>query len=231
MWDGRLRLEPDWRHEIARWTGVVPDAAAPSGVAIEPVEGTERASLANAAAAAFAGSPDFFAVSDERCRQRLAEGIAEALDLEPEWVRRAQRLARAEEGVVGLLLLREVEGGVTLETVGVRPGWRRRGLGAAMLQAVLGALPDGVDVRSCWLIANRESGAWHRSVGFDVLPTSVSLHAHRIAERWTSGPPTLGDLTRLRDEVRAREGHERDGRAPDPFAFARPIHRRPTGVG
>ena len=144
-------------------------------------------------------------------------------------MRRAHHVALDADGeAVGLLLLREVRGGVALDTVGVVPRVRRRGVSAALLAAALAALPE-VEVRSSWLIANRESAAWHARCGFETVPTSVSQRS-RLAAEWWRDRATLGERMAAEDDLREREAAEREGRAPDPFSFARPIHRPPSGV-
>ena len=230
-WGGRLRLEPDWRSETARYVGPLEGCATPPGVQIGRVSGRDVEDATDAADEAFADGPDFFCFPVNTRKNDLRRGIEDAVTLEPSWVRRAQRIARGRGGeVVGLLLVREVAGGVVLETVGVLPTWRRRGLAAAMLGQALAALPAGTEVRSGWLVANRESEAWHRRVGFEVVPTSVSAQSRVSVAAWDlgAGRGTKEDLARARAEVERLREAEEAGRAPDPFAFTRPVHRRPT---
>ena len=229
-WGGRLQLEPDWRSEVARYVGPNVERATPPGVLIQGIEEADIEAAADAADEAFADGPDFFRFPMDTRRNDLRRGVEDAVTLEPPWVREAQRVAHGRGGeVVGLLLVREVEGGVVLETVGVRPAWRRRGLAAAMLGEVLATLPVGTEVRSGWLIANRESGGWHRRVGFETIPTSVSAGSRLSVVRWDvgAGRATVEDLRRADAEVERLRDAEMTGRLPDPFALVSPIHRRP----
>ena len=229
-WGGRLRLEPDWRSEAARYVGPLVGCVTPPGVQIGQVDEQDVDAATDAADEAFADGPDFFRFPTDTRQGDLRRGIEDAVRLEPPWVRRAQRIARGPGGeVIGLLLVREVEGGVVLETVGVRPAWRRRGLAAAMLGEVLAALPVGTEVRSGWLIANRESEAWHRRVGFETIPTSVSAGSRLSVVRWDvgAGRATVEDLRRTTAEVERLRDAEMAGHLPDPFALVTPIHRRP----
>ena len=228
--DGRLRLEPDWQYHVARWTGAPGPAAPPrSGVSVGRATAADVDGLTDAADAAFTDGPDFFRWPAAKRRASLRQSIEDALTLEPAWVAAAHRVARDCDGAaVGLLLVREVAGGVTLETVGVRPGWRRGGLAAEMFRSAVMALPEGTEVRSAWLVANRESEAWHRGVGFEVVPTSVSERSRTRAEMWARRVPVLSDEGQaVEAEIRRLEEAEREGRAPDPSVFARPVHRRP----
>ena len=227
-WDGRLRLEPDWRYEVARWTGPLPDATPPrADVRLGPSDAASVESLADLADQAFAHGPDFFGAPDMGRWKHLYDAVADALDLEPDWVRRAGRAAWSTDGdPVGLILTREVDGGVTLDTTAVRPDWQWRGVGSSLLAGVVEALPDATDLRSAWLIANRESAGWHARNGFQTVPTSVSRRSRLTAEMWGRRAPLRARIE-AEPAIREQENAERDGRAPDPFTFARPIHRRP----
>ena len=227
LWDGQLRIEPDWRYEVARWVGPVPEAMSPrADVRLGPPDSASVESLADLADRAFARSPDFFAAPEASRWNHLHGSIKDALDLEPDWVRRLGRVARsADRYVVGLVLTREVEGGVTLDTVAVHPDWQRRGVGSSLLAGVRQALPDGVDLRSAWLVANRESARWHLSNGFHILPTSVSQRSRLAAEMWAERA-TLRTRIEAEQAIREQEDAEREGRVPNPLTFARPIHRR-----
>ena len=233
-WGGRLRLEPDWRYEAARYVGPLAERPTPPGIDIGEVREGEVDAATDAADEAFADGPDFFRFPVDTRWNDLRRGIEDAVSLEPRWVRRAQRIARGRGGaVVGLLLVREVVGGVVLETVAVRPAWRRRGLAAAMLRQALAILPDGTEVRSGWLVANRESGVWHRSVGFETIPTSVSAGSQLSVIRWDvgAGRATIEDPRRATADVDRLREDEEAGTAPDPLALVTPVHRRPRSVG
>ena len=226
--DGRLCLEPDWRYEVARWTGPLPEATSPrADIQLNPTDAASAEGMVDLADQSFAQSPDFFAVPDARRWEHLSKSVADALDLEPAWVRRVGRTAWSTDGdLVGMILTREVEGGVTLDTVAVHPDWQRRGVGSSLLAAVVEALPDATDLRSAWLIANRESARWHARNGFKTVPTSVSRRSRLTAETWRRRAP-LRSRIEAEPAIREQEDAERDGRAPDPFTFARPIHRPP----
>lgn len=230
-WDDRLRLEPDWRYEIARWTRLALDHPAPPGVRTERLTADDLDAAVDAADSAFADGPDFLHWPTSERRRHLWKAVADALYLEPPWVRVAHRLARESGGaVVGLLLVREVAGGVCLDTVGVVPAWRRRGLAAAMFIEAVEALPEATEVRSGWLVANRESGVWHRRVGFEVLPKSVSMQSHVSVARWDlgAGRGTREAVAEAQADVERLREAEEAGRSPDPFTFTRSVHRRPT---
>lgn len=221
---GRLALEPDWRHTVARLVGPRSEPCALPGIVLSKPTLVDAEDALRVADEAFRASPDFFGFPPETQRAALAEGINDALRLEPVFTALAHRIARTDVGeAVGLLLVREVMGGVALNTVAVRPAWRRRGLAAAMLAEALRALPAGVDVRSQWLVANRESAAWHARVGFEPIETSISMQSAATARRWAEGGgwQTDPEVQRLRDAEQA-------GEAPDPFSFADPIHTRRT---
>ena len=150
---------------------------------------------------------------------------------EPDWRYRAARWTAPLPDVSdleGVVLEAATESDLdALETVRVRPRGRRQGIAAAMLKTVLEAAD--VEVRSNWLVANRESGAWHRSVGLEVVPISVSMPSESTAERWANGE-TSGSLLGIRDHVLAQRRPEDKGLSPDPFAFAQPVHRRAAAV-
>ena len=226
--DGQLRLEPDWRYEIARWTGPLLAPTFPhADVRLGPADAASAESLADLADQAFAHGPDFFGAPDMGRWKHLYDAVTDALDLEPDWVRRAGRTAWSTDGyLVGMILTREVEGGVALDTVAVRPDWQRCGVGSSLLAGVVKALPEAVELRSAWLIANRESGEWHTRNGFQTIATSVSRRSRLTAEMWGNGA-TLRARMEAEPEIREQEDAERNGHRPDPFTFARPIHRRP----
>ena len=94
LWDGRLRLEPDWRYEVARYVGPVPEAEAPAGAAVRPVDSGDANALVDAADAAFANGPDYFGFPLGVRRRQLREAVEDALGLEPAWIRRAHRTAQ-----------------------------------------------------------------------------------------------------------------------------------------
>lgn len=228
-WDGRLRIEPDWRYQVARWTQTLRRPAGRlTNVSIHPPAARDLDDLANVADISFENGPDFFRWPLDKRRASLRQSVEDALTLEPDWVLSAHQVAWDRSGVaVGLLLVREVEGGVTLETVGVRPGRRRAGLAAEMFRSAARALPVGTEVRSAWLVANRESAAWHQRVGFETIPTSVSARSALRAAQWTDRTGIASETRQAAEaEIRQLEEDERAGRAPDPFT--RPIHCGPS---
>lgn len=233
-WDDVLHLEPDWQYEAARYVGPTPDGETPRGITIEEATGTDLDAFLDLADDAFRDSPDFFRCPDEIRRRQLRTAVEDAAVGEPDWIRRAQRVARARTGqLVALLLLREVDGGVALDTVGTHPAWRRHGLATTLLRDAMHALPVGVEVHSAWLVANRERGVWHRGSGFERLPTSVSEASRLLAARWAchAGHATRAEVDDVAAHVERLRETEADGRAPDPFTYTRPVHRRRPAVG
>ena len=157
----------------------------PEGVEVEPAADTPVEPLESLWVNAFARTPDYYGWAVSDIRDDAQESLA-ALPEEPRSLHQASLVARWKGDHVAALLVNQDKTRPLIDVLCVRRDLRRRGLAEALAHRVAHRLEEtaegGADPVLCsgYLLANRQSAAWHKLAGFIELPDwLVRTHRYR----------------------------------------------------
>jgi GNAT superfamily N-acetyltransferase len=187
-WDGHAHLTPRQDHVHVRaglrepWVAAV----APAHLFVHPVNPSDERGLVDAFIETFEDGVEFCDWPAEKIHEHARSNIADYFaGRRGESLPEASRLALGgEKQIIGAALLNEREAGPTLDLLMVRPGFRRRGIARALVEAGVETLHEqGVSgaLRSAYHVANEESTRWHRAFGFEEEP---DLHLARLRQTY-----------------------------------------------
>ena len=203
------------------------DPALPEDVEVESAAEAPAGDLGSLWVNAFARTPDYYGWAVEDIRDD-ARGSLDTLFGEEKALHPASLVAHWKGDIVAALLVNWDKTRPLIDVLCARPDLRRRGLAGALVHRVARRLKEeGVEDRmtlcSGYLLANRESAAWHEAVGFVELPDWLVLtHRYRCLQhnlRRGLVRDVFGAKRRA-ESLQATLGEMKEERRSDPLAYS-----------
>lgn len=216
--DGRQYLSPSHAVVCVR-IEVEPRPSAEYPFIREPKEADVPA-MEQAFAASFAGSADYFRAGEEYLSISARESISGFFCGRYGDPDSSSRIAvdEANELVIGAALVVRAKHGMEVNLLFVRPEYRRRGIATDLVNVVMNALHLAGEkvLTSGHLLANEESGNWHRRFGFE---EEMDLSVTRW--RWS----TLRHNLQVHKDVQETDPDSLAKMASEVESLGREVHR------
>lgn len=203
------------------------DSSLPDDVEVESAAGAPVGDLESLWVNAFARTPDYYGWAIEDIRDDARKSLDRLIGEEA--LHPASLVAHWRGDLAAALLVNRAKTRPLIDVLCVRRDLRRRGVAGALVHRVARHLKEeaGADARmtlcSGYLLANRQSAAWHEAVGFVELPDWLVLtHRYRrLQHNLRRG--LMRDVFGAKDRaesLQATLGEMKEERRSDPLAYS-----------